>query len=419
VTRSRETAVSARSGWSWPAGLFLIAMAWPASARAAEPPAPTFAEVIGRYFPVWDLNHDGLLDSSEVDRLMNVPSIRGEAAAALAAIKLRERKLRPAERPRYAAKLDELSGTGGAGPLRKEVPDQGGVHAEATAHFPYQTHFRSFLSELDKLPERLYAHERPEFPSLRQGPIGDCFFFSVTGALAARDPGRIVAMIEPQPDAAFLVRFPGEPPVRVPPLTQAEVLVNNSASTLDDGLWPVVLEKAVGAVLRSRADSRTAEPTDSIAHGGSTREIMSLYTGHTTWEFTLRSPEFAPERLAEIRQILPETLNHGKLATAKLAAAQAGEAKVPHLGYNHAYAVLGFDRASDVLTLWNPWGDTFTPKGPDGPELGFTTKHGVFQIPLETFYHTFASLRVETSVPITPGWPTSGRATWRRGWRSR
>ena len=312
-------------------------------------------------------------------------------------------------------KLAELSGTGGEGPVRKEVPDQAGVHAEAPARFSYQTHFRSFLSELEKMPERLYAHERPEFQSLRQGPIGDCFFFSVTGALAARDPGRIVAMIEPQPDAAFLVRFPGEPPVRVPPLTQAEVLVNNSASTLQDGLWPVVLEKAVGAVLRSREDSRAAEPTDAIAHGGSTQEILFLYTGHTTRKFALRNPQFVPEGLAEIRQILPEALEHGKLACAKMAAAQAGEARVPHLGYNHAYAVLGFDRESDVLTLWNPWGDTFTPKGPDGPELGFTTKHGVFRIPLETFYHTFSGLPVESSVPITPGWPASGRASWRRG----
>jgi hypothetical protein len=415
VTRSRQACDSARSGWSWPANLFLIATALSAAARAAAPPAPTFAEVIGRYFHVWDLNHDGLLDSSEIDRLMNVPSIRGEAAAALAAIKLRDRKLRAAERPRYAVKLDELSATGGEGPVREGVPDQVGVHAKAPAHFPYQTHFRSFLSELDTMPERLYAHERPEFQSLRQGPIGDCFFFSATGALAARDPDRIVAMIEPQPDAAFLVRFPGEPPVRVPPLTQAEALVNNSASTLEDGLWPVVLEKAVGAVLRSREDSRSSEPTDSIAHGGSTREILSLYTGHITCEFILRNPQLAPGSLAEIRRILPEALEHGKLACAKMGAAQVGEAKVPHLGYNHAYAVLGFDREGDVLTLWNPWGNTFTPKGPDGPELGFTTRHGIFRIPLETFYHTFSALRVESSVPITPGWPASGRASWRRG----
>ena len=98
MTRSRQTGVSAHSGWSWPANLFLTATALPTAAGAAEPPAPTFAEVIGRYFDVWDLNHDGLLDSSEIDRLMKLPSIRGEAAAALAATKLRERKLRAAER---------------------------------------------------------------------------------------------------------------------------------------------------------------------------------------------------------------------------------------------------------------------------------------------------------------------------------
>jgi hypothetical protein len=384
----------------------------PAAARAADPPAPMFAEVVGRYFPVWDLNHDGLLQRSEIDRLMNDPSIRGESAAALAATKLRERNLPSAERPGYAVKLDELSGTDGEDPVREGFPAQVGDRAEAPAPFPYQTRFRRFLSELDKMPERLYAHEGPKFESLRQGPIGDCFFFSVTGGLAARDPGRIVAMIEPRPGAAFLVRFPGAAPVRVPPLTQAEALVNNAASTLDDGLWPVVLEKAVGAVLRARAraDRRTAEPTDSIAHGGSTGQILSLYTGHTTRKFALRNPPLAPERLAEIRRILPWALEHGKLAGATMGGPPAGQAKVPHLGYNHAYAVLSFDRQSDLLTLWNPWGNTFTPKGPDGPELGFTTRHGVFRLPLETFYHIFSGLQVETNMPITPPRPASARA---------
>jgi hypothetical protein len=380
----------------------LIATTLPAAARTDEPPTPTFAEVVGRYFPVWDLNHDGRLDVSEIDHLMNVPSIRGEAAAALAAIKLRERKVPAAERPRYAVGLDELSATGGEGAVREAVPDEVGEHAEAPAPFPYQTRFRRFLSELEKMPDRLYAHQGPEFQSLRQGPIGDCFFFSVTGSLALRDPDRIVAMIEPQPGAAFLVRFPGERerPVRVPPLTQAEALLNNSASTLDDGLWPVVLEKAVGAVLRARADRRTAESTDSIAHGGSAGLILRLYTGHTARVFGLRNPQAAPERLAAIRRILPDALEHGKLASATMGAPPAGQAKVPHLGYNHVYGVLAFDRENDELTLWNPWGNTFTPKGPDGPELGFTTKHGVFRLPLETFYHTFSGLQVESSVPI-------------------
>lgn len=49
----------------------------------------SFQEVVQEHFRQWDTNYDGKLESAEIDQLMNHPGIHGEAAAALAAIKLR------------------------------------------------------------------------------------------------------------------------------------------------------------------------------------------------------------------------------------------------------------------------------------------------------------------------------------------
>lgn len=74
--------------------------------------------------------------------------------------------------------------------------------------------------------------------------------------------------------------------------------------------------------------------------------------------------------------------------------------KVPHFGYGHAYAILGYDHNSDEVTVWNPWGNDYTPKGPAGIENGFLTKHGVFRIPLTTLYEQFSNFHLETSKPL-------------------
>jgi len=370
------------------------------SVTEGKSPERTFAEVIGQHFQAWDLNRDGRLEVFEIDRLTSEPSIRGDAAAALAAVKIHERKLREAERRRFAFApgLVELQGRIASGP--HPTVAAGRLITGPTAPYSYETMFRRLSAELAALPSSLFAHDVPDFRVLRQGPIQDCFFFSVIGSLAALQPRRIVSMIEPLAGGGFVVQFPCGPMIRVPPVTQAEALVNNSFSTLADGLWPVVLEKAVGQIFRDHAmrDRRTAEPTDSIAQGGSTKRAMWLFTGHASYEFILRRPQNEARDLTEIRQILPEALEAGRLATASMGRYPAGPRKVPKLGYEHGYGVIGFDRQADELVLWNPWGNTFTPNGPEGLEHGFMTRHGVFRVSLKTFYENFSTLHVESAV---------------------
>ena len=74
-----------------------------------------------------------------------------------------------------------------------------------------------------------------------------------------------------------------------------------------------------------------------------------------------------------------------------------GSPKVPGLGYHHAYAIMAFDSKTDQVTVWNPWGQHFQPKGPEGAEHGFATEHGKFHVPLKTVYQCFSTVHLETT----------------------
>ncbi|MBX6312261.1 MAG: hypothetical protein IRY99_04980 [Isosphaeraceae bacterium] len=357
--------------------------------------ARSFGEVVRACFAAWDLNHDGRLESVEIDALMPRQSIRGEAAAALATIKLREREVRATERPHFAISLEQLT---------NPQADEGEAHPVDAArkglhHFRYESHYRRNLGVLATLVRRLYAGRGPNFQVMRQGPIGDCYFFSLTGYLAARTPQKIAHMIQPQADGHYLVRFGNGVAVRVPNPSEAEVLVNNSSSSLEDGLWLPVLEKALGMVMRARASApkRTAEATDAMASGGPTPLIIHLYSGHRSHRISLRAGRDAPLRIATLRRSLPEVLARGMLAGLNMDHSPPHDGKkIPGLGYNHSYAILAYDPRTDLVTIWNPWGNTFHPKGPEGVEHGFVTEHGVFRMPLTTLYQQFSEVHLET-----------------------
>ena len=365
-------------------------------------PGHKFAQVVQAHFAEWDLNHDGRLEAQEIDRLMNRHTIRGEEAAALATIKLRERTTPVAERAHFATSLAQLAGRAGSqGGAIAADPARGGPHP-----FSYEAHFRLNLKVLGTLVPRLFAGNQPDFRAMKQGAIGDCYFFSLTDYLAAREPRKIVRMIVPEPGGNFTVRFFDGEVIPVSAPTEAEMLVNNSASSLSDGYWLCVLEKAVGKRMRATTKNqakRTAEATDAMAAGGSTKMMIKLYSGHRSQAIKLRDSREAARRLSELRRELPTVLARGMLAGVEMnRAPPASQAKVPGLGYNHAYAILDYAPRTDLVSVWNPWGRNFTPKGPAGVEHGFVTEHGVFQIPLTTLYHQFSTVHLETIAPSVP-----------------
>jgi hypothetical protein len=73
----------------------------------------------------------------------------------------------------------------------------------------------------------------------------------------------------------------------------------------------------------------------------------------------------------------------------------------PNISIKHAYAIVSYDADTDMLEIWNPHGQNFTPKGPDGLQNGYTTKHGFFHIPLKDAYSFYSSFVFEVNAPAT------------------
>jgi hypothetical protein len=211
-------------------------------------------------------------------------------------------------------------------------------------------------------------------------------------------------MILPTPNNGYIVHFFDGETITVAAPTEAEMLVNNSTSSLTDGIWLCVLEKALGERMRAHARSaakRTAEATDAMAAGGNTGLMIELYSGRRARSVKLRDPRKANATIAELRREIPMLLGRGMLVAAAMGAKPPeGHAKIPNLGYKHAYAILGFDSTNDTVTLWNPWGQNFVPKGPEGIVHGFAARHGIFRIPMKTLYHQFSHLFIETNEPF-------------------
>jgi len=61
--------------------------------------------------------------------------------------------------------------------------------------------------------------------------------------------------------------------------------------------------------------------------------------------------------------------------------------------------VFGYDSERRQVTLFNPHGNGFEPKGPPGPANGYPTQHGVFTLPLQDFVHIFQHMSCETDQP--------------------
>ena len=224
-------------------------------------------------------------------------------------------------------------------------------------------------------------------------------------------------MIEPHPKGGYSVHL-GSHTISVREPTEAEAVLNNSASTLSDGHWIIVLEEAVGKALDAKNKSRVLlEKTDHLAFGGDTGKVMEIYTGDKIDHIGMRDPP-CRERMAAIRHEVPLALGHKRIVAATMSAPASPQNKTPGLGYGHAYGVIGFDAKNDKITLWNPWGNKFTPKGPDGPEFGYTTEHGIFHVPLTEFYNHFSSTLIETNKkPLPPGAPRRKKLAgdWFRG----
>ncbi len=436
----------------------------PAPVGAFKPQtATTFADVVRLKFDSWDQDRDGTLSKLELDALCISHRVQGEEAAAAAALKrvVRSGKYEvppltkevlsvaapkasagaksaktalPASSPAPVPAGESERAADDADRRDSGEPTQASSTAATSTTSPlrkpnFQSSYASGLKKIRNSKRGLFLDETPDIDACKQGPLGDCFFIAAVGAFTHRDCAALKRMFVEQQDGTVLVRFGNGQSIVVAPLSDAELAL--SGSTGDEGLWLPVLEKAIGSLRQDanpeKYDTETA--TDAIARGGSTATMLRILTGHTTMRIALKkrprstkkdesgNPVLEPSNPAgehgalavRVREALTQAFAHGRLATC----GTMQEPQPKGIAQKHAYAVLAFDPAVDVVHLWNPHGNSHTPKGAAGLLHGYPTKAGRFSIPVTEFVRIFGSVVVETSDPLPsidgPAKPGSGK----------
>ena len=248
--------------------------------------------------------------------------------------------------------------------------------------------YRTGVAKLRTAQRTLYASGTPDFSRLEQGPAGDCYFFSGAGWIARYRPEVIVRAIAALPDGSFQVTFPNGDSAVVTAPTDAEMAFNDSASTLTDGLWMPVLEKATGVVMarRNARSAKVQDPSLAIDVPSGPMPVVERFTGKGASGHKLG----ARAKRAKVHEALARM--HERRLMAEVLLLHRPAAK---LAWDHVYAVLDYDARSRVVVLWNPWGTDFHPEGPSGPANGYARVRGVFQIPFDEFVEFFTFLAIE------------------------
>ncbi len=96
-------------------------------------------------------------------------------------------------------------------------------------------------------------------------------------------------------------------------------------------------------------------------------------------------------KLPDVKQTLVKAMADHRM----VCCSTSKDTGVPGLNSHHAYAVLSFDAAKDIVYLWNPHGNKFVPKGPGGLTNGFSTTDGKFSMTLAEFVKAFRSMSFE------------------------
>jgi hypothetical protein len=371
----------------------------------------TFVQSALAGFDSWDTDHDGSLNLSELDAAVASPSVVGESAAAAAAL---TRAARGKKQPVAVFKREDITRLSSTlkitDPRDADEPsDSSRIGTGSLEHY-----YDSALRKITARPRALFVGE-PQLDHFRQGRLGTCFCLAPLTALAYSDPRAVTALFKTSPDGSRItVTFGRDNSVEIAPLTDGEIALGTD--TGGNGLWAATYEKAVGRLrLDSKATSYPSTPYATATRGGSAGTMLSVLTGRSIKRFSCKpwmgadSPPAESERLlGELRTLLGSASREKRLMTA---GTSTKTVKVPSLSANHAYAILGYDAHTDLVTVRDPHGQNFTPAGAPGLINGYEVHQGIFQIPVPDIVHLMAGFAFELDTPsLVKGYPSSDPA---------
>jgi hypothetical protein len=376
------------------------------------------------------------------------PSVKSEEAAAVAALKIVLRSGRYELPPLTHKYFQDLARRAATRPTttnttRADADATRVIQAVATTQKlttppPWSSHFRSAQRRIALGAGEIWPEGALTLDNMRQGPLGDCYFVSVVGAVVHRDHDQLRQMVKLLDDGRYLITFPATQPVTVASLTDAQIAI--SSTSRGEGTWLALVEQGFGRLRASSAGKPdAAEVTDFIARGGSTGTSIAALTGHGRKSIGMPRDRDAGEAstLPRLRKELSSAMRDRRIVTASVAAlpttnpitnpttaqSLAGSdtpttaptaipstrpsRKVsprivpPAINTKHAYAVLSYDEEADTVTFWNPHGNTFKPKGDPGLKNGYPTERGRFTVPLAEAYRFITTFTFETDQPAT------------------
>ena len=367
-------------------GAMLAGAGLPASSDESQPP-PNFLAEAKANFKDWDLNGDGSLSFQETTTLVPRASFQDASAAALAAVHLVQR--RP---PWYSAAFSRNV-------LFAATP------GESDPRPAFEFYYRTGLVHIRATERTLFAGDGPNLRTIRQGRLGDCYFLATLGALVDRNPKDVGRLVRREADGWFHVKFADGEPVRVRLVSDTEIALASYAD--GQGLWLNVLEIAYGELVERVLAQRgiVEDAIDAVGDGGDPTAAMTLFTGHDAGlvRFRPEGPREVPSEFRVkgffpfVRSLLLSNIRRGRLTCC----ATGNVAVPPGMARRHLYAVLDFEPASNVVRVWNPWGNSFEPKGDPGLSSGYRVRHGQFLVPLADFIRIFDRVIYETDRPAS------------------
>jgi hypothetical protein len=324
--------------------------------------AASLAILFRQSFGNWDANQDGILSKDELDQAIQNPAIKGNQAAALAAVKIYSRSAWKEENSTQTFTLADLcSGNNTTG--------------SGTALPKLVSLFNTYQKKIANESPLLFSDGRPHIEEIKQGKTGDCYFLSTIGGLAYHTPQRVIDMITQNNDGSYTVTFPRHEPIAVPAPTDAEIACYSDAG--EDGVWLHVCEKAYAIYKNRKTRKDDTEALEVVIHGGSGARMLMFMTGNSCTRYPTKTTS-----IDQLRQELMEALSNHRIVNTGTS--------------GHCLTILQYNPSTDIVTVWNPWGTSGTYS-----TVHQQMNHGVFSMPLTDLQNYFVSILPEKARPWT------------------
>lgn len=279
-------------------------------------------------FDVIDKDRNGSWSLKEMNAAVTNPRFRGPAAATVA------------EAGSYFAKMAEhsLDGEVSRQDLRNLYSNNELLEFIATRGQEMQAR-RPFEKN------RLYTHGvrdsiKPD--SVQQGFTGSCLLLAEMSALASTEHGRrhLASLITDNLDGTYDVRLNRHGVIKVVKPTEAELELYAHSR---DGLWPAILEKAVGQAVRRSLGARQLLPQEALQEGLEPEKFGLLSDGAAA---SVSLDEVDDSKIA----LFFKEVADGNMAAGLMT--RVTEDSDQH----HCHAVIAYDPTTQEVTLRDPIG---------------------------------------------------------------